>query len=323
MRVKIDNNEFDVSTVDELIVVVNNYNIVADVKSVPPHLYGIIQQRINETNMASKKTIRKVILKNIWTNVSKFSLDYWIDKGHSKEYAITQVANIQSTNSKKRYSKYDKNSVEYKKQFNTTLEYWMGRGYDVESAKEKLKERQITFSLDKCIDRYGPDVGLTVFNKRQEKWINTLSNKTDDETKEIRSKQLIGFGIASKESIEVFSTSIMWLDGNNIEYYIGIDGNKEYFLYNKEVKKLFWYDLTIPSLNTIIEYNGIKWHPREDVEWEGVFGIDEDNKLNEDIIKLNTAKSAGFDVLVIWSDEDTQSASEKCLTFLKEKYEKT
>jgi hypothetical protein len=62
-----------------------------------------------------------------------------------------------------------------------TLEYWQKRGFDEQTAKLKLKQRQRTFSLERCIKKYGEEKGIEIFNKRQEKWQNTLNSKSEEE----------------------------------------------------------------------------------------------------------------------------------------------
>jgi hypothetical protein len=45
--------------------------------------------------------------------------------------------------------------------------------------KLKLKERQATFSLKKCISKYGEIEGLKIFEDRQKKWQKTLNDNND------------------------------------------------------------------------------------------------------------------------------------------------
>lgn len=48
-----------------------------------------------------------------------------------------------------------------------SLEYWLNKGYSLDEAKEKRKERQSTFTLEKCIKKYGEEEGTRIFNERQ------------------------------------------------------------------------------------------------------------------------------------------------------------
>lgn len=53
----------------------------------------------------------------------------------------------------------------------TKIEYWLKQtGNDLEKAKELLIKRQSTFSLEKCIEKYGEEKGLERWVERQEKW---------------------------------------------------------------------------------------------------------------------------------------------------------
>jgi len=53
----------------------------------------------------------------------------------------------------------------------SSLQYWLNKcDGDEEKARECLRERQSTFSLEKCIKKYGEEEGIKRFNERQEKW---------------------------------------------------------------------------------------------------------------------------------------------------------
>ena len=43
-----------------------------------------------------------------------------------------------------------------------------------EQAKNALAERQRTFTLEKCISKYGEEEGLRRFSERQQKWLKSL-----------------------------------------------------------------------------------------------------------------------------------------------------
>ena len=71
----------------------------------------------------------------------------------------------------------------------TTLSYYTKQGYSIDEAKSLLSERQITFSLDKCIEKYGKDEGTKIWKERQAKWLHTLNDKTQDEIADINRKK--------------------------------------------------------------------------------------------------------------------------------------
>lgn len=64
----------------------------------------------------------------------------------------------------------------------TKIEYWLKKtNNDLEKAKKLLIKRQSTFSLEKCIEKYGEEKGLERWVKRQEKWLSSLNNKSQEE----------------------------------------------------------------------------------------------------------------------------------------------
>ena len=122
---------------------------------------------------------------------------------------------------------------------------------------------------------------------------------------------------ASKESMLVFNKVIEYLlDINIFDFYVGYGDKNEYFL--KDDNKIFFYDFTIKSLNIIIEYNGISYHPK--LENINNFKPIHNNlttieMYNKQRYKINFAESKGFKVLEIWSDD--KDKFEKCIEFIK------
>lgn len=110
-------------------------------------------------------------------------IEYWLKRGYSEYDANIQVKSIQSN-----YGKRAKGKVPPHKQ-NTNIEYYLNLGYNEEEAKLELSNRQNTFSLAKCISKYGEDVGAFIFEQRQITWQNTLNKKTPEELDEINRKK--------------------------------------------------------------------------------------------------------------------------------------
>lgn len=96
----------------------------------------------------------------------KFSVfsDKFIGKT-SKEEAIEKVKQTKDEN----------------KSHTTRLDYYTSRGVSEEDAKIALKERQRTFSKDICIEKYGEEKGVEIWQERQEKWLASYFDKSDDE----------------------------------------------------------------------------------------------------------------------------------------------
>ncbi len=74
----------------------------------------------------------------------------------------------------------------------TRIEYYLSRGMDGDAARKALAERQTTFSLEKCIERYGADEGRKVWQDRQDRWQETLSKLPESQKYEILRKKARG-----------------------------------------------------------------------------------------------------------------------------------
>jgi hypothetical protein len=135
----------------------------------------------------------------------------------------------------------------------TTLQYYLDRGYNEEESTKLLKERQTTFSLEKCIEKYGDVVGHERWMGRQEKWLNNYKkvnySKISQELfisiyetlKEIGFDEKIYFAKLDKDG-SIHDTN------KNYEYRLKL--NKSYIL----------PDFFIPSLNLILEFDGTYYH---------------------------------------------------------------
>lgn len=116
-------------------------------------------------------------------------IEYWLDKGFDEEQSKIQTE-LHLMNTERAFKiKYGEKEgklkyIEKKKnegiKYSTRRkEYWVERGYSNEEAITKVKEVQSTFSLKKCVEKYGEEKGLKIFNDRQEKWKNSLKNRKD------------------------------------------------------------------------------------------------------------------------------------------------
>ena len=63
----------------------------------------------------------------------------------------------------------------------THIEYYLNKGMSEDEAKAALSKRQTTFSLNKCIEKYGPEKGKERWLARQELWQDTLNDKSAEE----------------------------------------------------------------------------------------------------------------------------------------------
>jgi hypothetical protein len=197
---------------------------------------------------------------------------------------------------------------------NSTLAYWLKyTNGDGTKAKELLSQRQKTFSLEVCIEKYGEEKGLEVFNARQEKWLATLDSKTDEEKLRINKAKLYKNGMISNSEKSLYKLLLNYFPELESQYIINYSSTKNYV-----------YD--IKHNNKIIEFNGNYWHadPAKYKENQCIRFPGRDSVLVEDIwekdrLKLEYAKELGFEVLVIWESEYLNKPEEivqKCITFL-------
>ena len=197
-------------------------------------------------------------------------------------------------------------NVSQNRSYNTQLDYYLEKGFSEEESKILLKDRQTTFSLEKCIKRYGAEEGLKKWTNRQEKWKAKVFNKD----------QWIGKGTSMLTDNII--NEILKYGNENLLY-----GSKEKFIYDKEYKRVYKYDITNLRNKKIIEINGIFWHCKQ-----GLYNDHYFNKVKKmfakeirdyDINKLNIAKQHGYDVLVIWEDDYDKNPEEtikKCINFI-------
>ena len=112
--------------------------------------------------------------------------EYWIKKGYSEEESKLKAIETKTNNSikgAKKSSERLKDEVYLASP--RRKEYWIKKGYSEEESIKKVSERQSTFSLEKCIEKHGLLDGTNKWKIRQEKWQNTLKNKSENDILEM------------------------------------------------------------------------------------------------------------------------------------------
>ena len=146
----------------------------------------------------------------------------------------------------------------------TKLEYYLNRGMSTEEAKQALKARQTTFSKEQCIKKYGEKQGLEIFNKRQEKWQNTLNSKPIEEIQRInKAKMLNGKGY-SNISQQLFKVLHNELKTVYSQIYYATSNNEntfsEYMVHDNISGHNYFLDFYVKDNNKVIEFDGDYWH---------------------------------------------------------------
>jgi very-short-patch-repair endonuclease len=177
----------------------------------------------------------------------------------------------------------------------TTLQYYVNKGYSINESEKLLKERQTTFSLRKCIQKYGYDDGHKKWMDRQEKWLKNYQkvnySKISQEMFISIYKELLNVGFFDKVYFaKLDKNNNIHESKNNYEYRLKL--NKSYIL----------PDFFIPSLNLILEFDGTYYH-RDTTE-----NKEREMRRDENII------NSGYSVLHISEKEYNEN---KELTILK------
>ena len=185
----------------------------------------------------------------------------------------------------------------------TTMAYWLKQGYSEDEAKEKLKERQTTFTLEKCIEKYGEEAGRQRWLDRQEKWQASFQQTADNCFSKVSQELFwkIYENLGNKDSVyfaELSEDKALDDSGRNNEYLLRL---------SDRVVLPDFYD---ESTKRIIEFDGTYWHGEHCIRHTNK---DRDAQRDESLLK------DGYEVLHI-KEEDYLSNPDQvvdlCLSFL-------
>jgi hypothetical protein len=243
------------------------------------------------------------------------TVEYWMSKGCSiQEAEDKRIAHIKKM--QKVFQDKNRNNPElYKDRTTTQIGYWVKNGYTEIEAKEMQKERQRTFTLEKCIDKYGSDLGPEVWKERHIKWSKKIEEKykNGEFTKICKT-------IYSSVELELIKSIVDQLEPSTT-YYCALNGQKQYFRFFPEVQKCFAYDFVIDK--KIIEFNGDYWHCNPST-YESTYFHKMIQKTAKEIWDAHTEKiclieKCGYQVLVVW-ENDYRNNPEKvisdCVNFI-------
>ena len=299
----------------------------------------------------NKDSITESIVNENKSKFSSTSLEYFLKRsGGDLEKAKVMLTERQSTTSKKSFikrfgeegglKKFDDhfNNIHSKvkgQSYNTLESFIQKYGNEEGIRKFRVAKELGAHTLENFIRRDGELEGTAKYEKWKKSTSRTLENfqKTygieegAERYKNYRSNFGGAFGEASKESLLIFEPIAKYLTelGFGEELYYGIDGKKEYFLYDTKNDNFYLYDFTIRSAKIIIEYNGLAYHPCKnrltESEWdkwkEPYSKMSANEKFEKDHAKIKFAEKQGFKVLVIWSDATPDENIKTIETFLR------
>lgn len=192
----------------------------------------------------------------------------------------------------------EKDRVEFTKkalqerEFDTRIEYWEKRGYTQEESIGIISKRQTTFSLKKCIEKYGEEDGIKRWNERQKKWLSNMK-----------------IGCYSKVSQELFHKIYKTVKRDFKKIYFATvkdNGKNNEFVLNIG-KRSIKPDFFIMENKKIIEFDGVYWH-RNNPE----------NKLRE-LKRDKEIINSGFKILHINENDYYKNPSKiikECIDFI-------
>lgn len=188
----------------------------------------------------------------------------------------------------------------------TVIEYYLNKGMSEDEARSALIERQTTFSKEICIEKYGKEEGTKRWNDRQNKWMNTMANKTPEEWKDIHDRRVAnGFRVSQMENEFVEAIRSRGVDVED-QFKIGLK----------------FYDIRYG--NKIIEFYGDFWHfhpEREEWNVNPFNNKTRQEKNEEDEAKNKLANDHGYEVKIVWERdylENKEETIKKCLDYLKQ-----
>lgn len=223
-----------------------------------------------------------------------------------------------------------------------SIGYWMKNGLSEKEAKEKVNEIQATNTIARYIKKHGEIEGPIKFANRNAVWTKIMSDPVIGKKRSLGLARYIerygeiegkrnyinmraarnagargALGRASKESLTIFTPLLSLLNSKNIQYYLGVENNRDWFIYDNYTERPYFYDLTIPSKSLIIEYHGEMYHPNPDWSaeklalWTCLFS----NKsavevFTSDAYKRKIAKDAGWNLIEIYASDTSMRIQE-------------
>lgn len=196
------------------------------------------------------------------------------------------------------------------------LDYYLKRGFTRAEALDKLMEHQKTFTLEKCISKYGSEAGEKKFRDRQVKWQQKLLSKPISESERIIKSRLVFSCGYSKMSQELFWNVYELIATKYFDIRfatLGKDGKRHDDENNENIVRIngchYLMDFYVGDVKADIEFDGEYWHKNR----------------NGDSIRDANISNAGYHILRISESEFLKSRKDtvdKCVRFLEECREK-
>lgn len=237
--------------------------------------------------------------------------EYWLKNGYSEEESQILANNTKSINNKKGSEKSAMSAVR-RITSKRCKEYYTTRGYSNTEAKKLVSEGQRYFSKKLCIEKYGREEGIKIWQARQDQWQATLNSKSSEEKARInRLKLTKGITVSAAEKEIINEVKEAHKDLTVIPQFTLSVNNKKQYVYDIVVNK------------KIIEYNGDFWHCNPKKYSADYINprtkLKASKKWKRDQEKIKFAESQGYEVLIVWESnfkENKKEVLKKCIQFL-------
>lgn len=224
--------------------------------------------------------------------------EYWVKRGIDERAATTLAAETKNKNNKAG-AVAAKNSSIRSATNKRCVQYYTSRGYTDEESACLQKDFQKLFSKDICIEKYGPEKGVEVWSRRQQKWKESL-------------KKSGIYQSASKSSLTLFDSLSTHVAG--LQY-----GQNEAIIHCRNA--VFSVDCLYKD--KIIEFYGDYWHanPKKYNHKSKIKSKIAEEIWANDLARKKLIEEQGFKILEIWESESSTNLTEtinKCLNFLNQ-----
>lgn len=226
-----------------------------------------------------------------------FQKEFWIERGWDNPEE--KISEIQLKNSQKFSEKLKKDPTIRKT--STQLKWWIDKGYTEDEAKKLISERQKTFTKEKCIEKYGKEKGVIIYQNRQQKWRKSIDKKYSKETRNEWRRNAMFYSQQSTELLKSFYEKY-----KNIYTCFLAPYTKEFFINCKD-RGFYLYDFTIKELGLIFEFNGShihanpEWSKEKLDNWSSCFNHQSAyESINAYKQKILAAEQQGYKVVILW-----------------------
>lgn len=241
------------------------------------------------------------------SSVSKNFIHY---QGLSSEETTTKINNIVVKQAESR---------ENNNGYTTRVSYWLARGFNLDESIQKVKERQSTFSLQRCIEELGEIEGTKRWNDRQQLWMyNLYSKMTQAEIDDLNHRKTFAIRNGwSKIALSLFDELT-----HPFAVYATHTSPEEYMIESKDGTRVVSVDYILG--NHVIEFYGDAYHANPKL----YNALDIPTPLrnqtaqetwNKDVVKQDIIKEAGYQLLIVWEHDykwNKDETIQRCRDFL-------